>query len=127
MPFDRPTKNELLEAVKEFMQDKLLPELEGHLNFNTRVAINVLKTLERELELGESITIQSKERLLGLLNETDTSLGAQELNKILSKKIRNRELDYQDKGLNEHLWKTTMDKLSVDNPRYVSYQQELNK
>ena len=106
MPYDRPTKNELVTSVREFLEDKLLPELKGHISFNTRVAINVLKTVERELDLGEATTNHI-------------------LNQQLSQSINQRDLTYHDKDLIDHLWKTTMDKLSIDNPRYASYQEEL--
>jgi len=124
MPFDRPTKNELVIAVREFMEDKLLPELKGHLNFNTRVAINVLKIIERELEQGETTSEETRLRLLQLLSNTENTLSNRELNQALSKEISERTLSYQDQALINHLWQTTMKKMAVDNPRYVSYQQE---
>lgn len=124
MPFDRPTKNELVIAVREFMEDKLLPELTGHLNFNTRVAINVLKIIERELEQGETTAEETRTRLLQLLKNTGNTLSNRELNQALSKEISERKISYQDQALIDHLWQTTMKKMAVDNPRYVSYQQE---
>jgi len=126
MPFDSPTKIELTTAVREFMENQLLPELRGHLNFNTRVAINVLKIVERELTLGEEISKESKKSLLSLLQEESTSsdYNNRELNVLLSKEISQRKLSYQDSHLLDHLWKTTINKLAVDNPRYASYQDE---
>jgi hypothetical protein len=126
MPFDRPTKNELTTAVREFLEKKLLPELSGHIGFNTRIAINVLKILERELESGDAIADETHQRLLALLNADDEQVSNHELNIKLSKEISERNLTYHDQKLIDHLWLTTMDKLSVDNPGYVSYQQELN-
>lgn len=124
MPFDRPKKEELVTAVREFLETKLLPELEGHTSFNSRIAINVLKILERELEQGESISQPAKQRLLSLLkNPNDKNID--ELNKALSQEIEAGILTYKDQSLLDHLWETTMGKLSVDNPRYASYQQEL--
>lgn len=121
MPYDRPTKNELLGAVREFMEEKLLPELQGHLGFNTRVAINVLKIIERELELGGNISQQANERLTVLLKTKNENYNNHELNILLSKAIDQRKLTYRDDQLLEHLWLTTLDKLSVDNPKYQSY------
>lgn len=124
MPFDRPSKHELVSAVREFMEDKLLPELQGHLGFNTRVAINVLKTVERELAQGETTSKETRLRLLQLLKNEDDTLSNRDLNQVLSEEINKRNFSYQDEMLTDHLWKTTMKKLAVDNPRYVSYQQE---
>ena len=50
MPHDRPTPQELAEAVREFLQDEILPIVDDHrLKFRTIVAINGLGIAEREL------------------------------------------------------------------------------
>ena len=47
---DRPTPEELAEAVREFLQEEILPQLDDHrLKFRTLVAINGLGIAEREL------------------------------------------------------------------------------
>ena len=49
-PHDRPTPQELAEAVREFLQEEILPILDDHrLKFRTLVAINGLGIAEREL------------------------------------------------------------------------------
>ena len=50
MQHDRPTPQELAEAVREFLQEEILPTLDDHrLKFRTIVAINGLGIAEREL------------------------------------------------------------------------------
>ncbi len=50
MLHDRPTPQELAEAVREFLQAEILPILDDHrLRFRTLVAINGLGIAEREL------------------------------------------------------------------------------
>jgi hypothetical protein len=50
MQHDRPTPQELAEAVREFLQEEILPILDDHrLRFRTLVAINGLGIAEREL------------------------------------------------------------------------------
>ncbi len=50
MLHDRPTPQELAEAVREFLQDEILPTIDDHrLKFRTLVAINGLGIAEREL------------------------------------------------------------------------------
>jgi len=50
MQHDRPTPQELAEAVREFLQAEILPILDDHrLKFRTLVAINGLGIAEREL------------------------------------------------------------------------------
>jgi Domain of unknown function (DUF6285) len=49
-PHDRPTPQELAEAVREFLRAEILPVLDDHrLKFRTLVAINGLGIAEREL------------------------------------------------------------------------------
>jgi hypothetical protein len=50
MQHDRPTPQELAEAVREFLQAEVLPLLDDHrLRFRALVAINGLGIAEREL------------------------------------------------------------------------------
>ena len=51
-PFGRPTASELLDAVREFLTDQVMPATSGQLAFHARVAANVLAIVARELELG---------------------------------------------------------------------------
>jgi hypothetical protein len=42
----------LLDAVREFLTDQVMPATSGQLAFHARVAANVLAIVARELELG---------------------------------------------------------------------------
>lgn len=126
MPYDRPTKEELLASVREFMEEKLLPELKGHTGFNTRVAINVLRTIERELKIGGQISEEARERLDAIINNKNEKISNRELNINLCEMIENRELTYHNETLTNHLWHTTLGKLAVDNPRYSSFIKEMD-
>jgi hypothetical protein len=46
---DRPTAQELVEAVREFLERDVMAATEGRVQFHTRVAINALGMVEREL------------------------------------------------------------------------------
>jgi len=52
-PYGRPTVSELVEAVREFLTDQVMPGTSGQLAFHARVAANVLAIVGRELELGQ--------------------------------------------------------------------------
>ena len=54
---DRPTAVELLEAVREFLGQDVMPAVEGRVRFHTRVAVNALGMLERELRLGPELDV----------------------------------------------------------------------
>ena len=48
----RPSAEELLQAVREFLTEQVMPSTEGSLSFHARVASNVIAMVERELVLG---------------------------------------------------------------------------
>jgi hypothetical protein len=50
----RPTARELVEAVRGFLMDDVLPNTTGRLSFHARVAGNVLGIVGRELAQQES-------------------------------------------------------------------------
>jgi len=51
-PHGRPTASELVDAVRQFLTDQVMPATGGQLAFHSRVAANVLGIVARELELG---------------------------------------------------------------------------
>jgi aminoglycoside phosphotransferase (APT) family kinase protein len=51
-PYGRPTASELLDAVRGFLTDEVMPATSGQLSFHARVAANVLGIVARELEFG---------------------------------------------------------------------------
>lgn len=51
-PHGRPTVSELLDAVRAFLTDQVMPATGGQLAFHARVSANVLAIIARELELG---------------------------------------------------------------------------
>ena len=60
---DRPTLAELVEAVREWVDDDVRSGTEGRLSFHARVAANALRTVERELALEPELTRAHGERL----------------------------------------------------------------
>ena len=68
---DRPTAVELLTAVREFLERDVMGAVAGRVQFHTRVAINVLDTVSRELELGPAQDAAQRERLLALFGAGD--------------------------------------------------------
>ena len=55
MTQDRPTAQELVTAVREFLEHDVMAATEGRVQFHTRVAVNVLNIVARELELGDGL------------------------------------------------------------------------
>ena len=63
---DRPSVSELLRAVREFLEDDLVPALEGRRRFHALVAANVLAIVERELDGEEEQLARQWDRLAAL-------------------------------------------------------------
>ena len=52
-PHDVPTAGQLIEAVREWLEGDVMAQTAGRLQFHTRVAINCLAMVERELAVGD--------------------------------------------------------------------------
>ena len=121
---DEPTPIELTKAVADFLRNDITPLISGHQAFKLRVAINILDLVTRQLTQEQGSDAEEVERLRALLG-IDGSVT--DLNRTLADRIARGELNLATPGLAEHLWATTMDKLSVDQPNYTSYKRELGR
>ncbi|QQO32330.1 hypothetical protein JJC00_27680 [Bradyrhizobium diazoefficiens] len=121
---DEPTPIELTKAVADFLRNDITPLISGHQAFKLRVAVNILDLVTRQLTREEGSDAKEVERLRALLG-VEGSLT--DLNRALAERIAKGNVDLATPGLAEHLWATTMDKLAVDQPNYVSYKRELER
>lgn len=112
---DQPSMRELVEAVRDFIEQKAMPELKGHTAFHARVAANALSIVARELELGPKSAEEEHARLVALLCQ-DGSL--EELNRELCRRVRSGAFDLNTPGLADHLATTTREKVLIDQPGY---------
>ncbi|MGI8663510.1 MAG: DUF6285 domain-containing protein [Acidimicrobiales bacterium] len=108
-PHDRPSAAELVEAVREFLESDVLDATEGRVRFHTRVAVNALKVVERELAVGDAQAQAHAARLAALGFEHDAALSAA---------IRAGELDDRWAEISEAIAAGVRDKLAVANPNY---------
>lgn len=113
MPLNRPTKTELLEAVREYLQQT--PDDPKVDHFYRRVASNVLSIVQREEYLSESFMQQEQNLLQTFLrsNESDTS----KLNQQLAQAINKRDIEITP-ALTNLLLQLASSKLNIDNPKY---------
>ncbi len=122
MNANRPTSEDLIEAVCEFLEKRLIPKLDSYTAFHTRVAVNALGIVGREIKLSPGLDAGEHERLLRLLRQDGNR---NELNALLCRRIRDGLIDYTDPALIEHMKRTTVGHLSIDNPDYSTYRQWL--
>ena len=118
---DEPTPIELTRAVADFLRNDITPAVSGHNAFKLRVAINILDLVGRQLTLAEASDAAEAVSLKKLLGIDGALI---DLNRALAEKIASGEVDLATPGLSEHLWRTTMAKLAVDQPNYGSYKRE---
>ena len=115
---DRPTSLELLAAVRAFLEDDVVPALEGRRRFHALVAANVLGIVERELA-GEDAQLRAEwMRLAALLDAPGTPpddretlrAGVRDLTTSLSARIRAGDADSGDLAsrVRAHLRQTTL-------------------
>jgi hypothetical protein len=119
---DEPTPGELTKAVADFLRNDVAPNLSGHQAFRLRVAINMLDLVTRQLAQEADSDAAEAAPLVNLLGIDGSLL---ELNRALSEKIASGEMDLNTPGLADHLWRTTLAKLAVDQPNYGSYKREV--
>ena len=110
VPHDRPTAAELVEAVREFLVADVLTTTDGRVQFHTRVAVNVLAMVERELLQGDVQAAAHRTRLDELGFADDRELVAA---------IRDGGLDERWDEVFAAVRTTVTDKLAVSNPSYV--------
>lgn len=122
---DRPTLDELLEAVAGYLRDDVMANTTGRTNFHGRVAMNVVKMVRREIASVEDHYAREwdgLDHLLGVepmpphLNAVREALLIR--NRKLSELIRTGDADSGDrrKEVITHLRRTIHDKLKVSNP-----------
>ena len=118
-----PSKEELIISIINYIENDVISELKGQKRFHAHVAKNSLNIILRQLRLEKENSSKEKKRLKEILKIDGDLI---ELNKILCEKINNDEINIKDNNLIDHLYKTTMEKLSIDQPNYSGYLAEKN-
>jgi len=112
-----PTAKQLIEATSGFLEKVAIPELEGHAAFHGRVALNVLAIVAREIELGPKAAAEERERLVALLGHDGDLDG---LRRDLCAKLTAGVMNVETPGLADHLLKTVIDRVRIEQPNYGS-------
>lgn len=114
-----PSAEDLLGAVATFLREEAAPNLPPRQSFDARVAANAVEMVRRQLMAGAEREAE-RARLAALLcREGDLD----DLTAELAAKVREGEMDLTTPGLSDHLWRTALDKLAVDQPRFAPYRR----
>lgn len=109
---------DLLAVVRAFLEEDILrdPALSDDKRFNLRVAVNLLAMVERELHLAPGASVAEAEGLTALVGGEGTS---EERNRRLSRAIREVAVAGTDPQLLDHLHRTIVDALRINNPKWL--------
>jgi len=108
---DTPSAEQLVESVREWSERDVLTGTTGRLQFHTRVAVNVLAMVERELRLGQGQAAAHAVRLAQLGCADDAELAA---------RIRDGAFDDRLEEVRELVLADVRDKLAVANPKHLA-------
>jgi Domain of unknown function (DUF6285) len=117
MPRSIPDVSTLLSAASKYLEQELMPSLSGYHRFQTRVTVNVLNTIRRELDLREAHESAERQRLITLIGH-DGPVGA--LNDELCDLIRTGRVKLSDPRLLTHLRQSLADALAINNPKWTN-------
>lgn len=111
---DRPTVDEILESIGEFLEREVLPGIQDpRLRFQTLVALNALAIARRELTLGPSLREEDQVELRALLQMEGSR---EDLLLLLAQTIREGKAPA---GAQTFLKAHVRRKLLLANPRYL--------
>ena len=119
---DQPHPSEVIGAVAEFLRTVVIPKADPLVAFQTRVAVNALEMMRRQLDLTPAADARELESLAAILGHQGRLA---DLNTEFAAKIASGELDLTTPSVADHLWATTLAKLAVDQPGYAAYRATL--
>ena len=117
MTQDRPTAAELIIAVREFLERDVMAATEGRVQFHTRVAVNVLGMVERELDRRAPLRCGGA-RARGRAARPRRR-PPKRSNGSSRPRIRAGALDDRLDAVRAHVRETVREKLLVANPSYL--------
>jgi hypothetical protein len=109
-PHDNPDAAALVEAVREFLERDVMAATEGRVQFHTRVAVNVLNMVQREIEMGPAQAAAHAEGLARLGVDSEADLAAA---------IRSGAMNDNLAAVRTFVTETVRQKLLVANPKYL--------
>ena len=120
---DRPSADELLEALAEFLDSEVVPAFEGRKRFHAIVAANVARITAREFRLGPAQREEEAVELCRLLGQAgDAAPSEESLAKLNGELCRHIEHGDADGGefrarVLAFLRRATERKLAIDDPK----------
>ena len=124
MPITRPSGDELLEAVSEFLKQISKTELSGLAAFHARVAANAVTIARRENDQQGHMDEEERQSLLSLLGLTDHAQSLESLNTQLASEISSQAHTLNREKTLAHLRHVVRNKLKLSNPKYICEEEQ---
>lgn len=129
---DRPHAVEILQVVGDFLEQELLPELDGPLRYRSLVALNLVRILGRESRHGTAALLRERDRLCHLLELGSEDLlpgsladQVEDLNQQLVSELERPDVSTGfESAAREALMAITKEKLAIVRPGYDSHPAE---
>lgn len=129
---DRPHAVEILQVVGDFLEQELLPELEGPLRYRSLVALNLVRILGRESRHGTAALLRERDRLCNLLEVGSEDLvpgslsdQVEDLNQQLVSELERPDVSVEfETAAREALMAITKEKLAIVRPGYDGHSAE---
>ena len=110
---------ELLAAVRQFLREEVLPELDGFKAYTTRVAANALGIVARELEMGTGLAELDKQ----IASTLDLDEQAGPVMRQIALALRDGTMAQDDHRILSYLRQRTLHSCAIDNPKYSGLHQ----
>jgi selenocysteine lyase/cysteine desulfurase len=117
MPKSMPDAAILLKAAIKYLEEELMTTLQGYHRFQTRVTVNVLGALRRELELRDGQAESERARLVTILGHDGD---VETLSRELAERIRSGAIAFDDPALRAHVRHSLADALAINNPKWLT-------
>ncbi|HEX5939079.1 MAG TPA: DUF6285 domain-containing protein [Dehalococcoidia bacterium] len=126
---DKPTALELLEAIEKFLDEQVVPATQGTVKFLTRVSVNSLRIVQRELRMEEEALNREWNGLNGLLGTesppqmlTPLREAVSARNQQLAQRIQQGDADEGDwaDAVFDHVRLAVRDKAAIADPRLLA-------
>lgn len=115
MPRSHPDTATLLHMAVQHLDQELYPTLQGAARYRLRVAINVLRMVERELELGAGFDAEEAAELAALHTDSAEPMSTE----ALARALRSGEQTLDDPQLTQFLRRNLERALRINNPRWI--------
>jgi len=112
-----PDAKGLVRAISAFLRQDTASERSSYRRFQSKVAIHLLRVLEREVSERPKIEAAQLERLQEIFDTSRPDL--EELDRKLAEAIRSGEVDPSRIDIQAHVRKCVEENLLVSNPRWL--------